>query len=219
MARTPNIIDSQRAHLGSLYLVIVVLTCICFYTLSGWKSAPRDIRIHIPPDLRSGAVVRINEIHAANIYSYVNATMRALYRWEDNGEVNFGERIKELEYRFTQEYKEQLISELNSKQTRGELRNRARYVLERPGFEIYRPEFVVAYDDDSWLVWLDLEIVERTGNVEAKRTTVRYPFRVVRVNISPEKNVWGLAIDGYQTGLKPVTLSEEDLDGEIKLSN
>ena len=217
MARTPNIINSQRSHLASLYVVIVVLACISFYAMAGWKSAPKDIRIHIPPDLRSGAVVRIDEIQAANIYAFANSTMRAVYRWEESGEVDFGKRIRELEYRFTQEYKEQLLSELNSKQVRGELRHRARYVLERPGFEVYRDEYVVAYPDDSWLVWLDLEIVERTANVEAKRTTVRYPFRVVRVNISPEKNAWGLAIDGYQDGKRPRTLSEEELEGEIVL--
>ena len=217
MARTPNIINSQRSHLASLYVVIVVLACISFYAMAGWKSAPKDIRIHIPPDLRTGAVVRIDEIQAANIYAFVNSTMRAVYRWEENGTVDFGKRIRELEYRFTQEFKEQLLSELNRKEVRGELRNRARYVLERPGFEVYRDEYVVSYPDDSWLVWLDLEIVERTANVEAKRTTVRYPFRVVRVNISPEKNAWGLAIDGYQDGKLPRTLSEEELEGDIVL--
>lgn len=219
MARTPHIIDAQRAHITSLYVVIVALVCLCFFAMVGWKSVPRYQRLHIPPDLRSGAVVRPGEIHAANVYQYVNATMRALYRWEDNGEIDYGKRIKELEYRFTQEYKEQLIDELNSKQTRGELRNRSRYVLERPGFEVYRPDFVVSYEDDSWLVWLDLEIVERTGRVEAKRTTVRYPLRVVRLNISPEKNAWGLAIDGYQTGLEPRTLSDEELEQGIEISN
>ena len=71
--------------------------------------------------------------------------------------------------------------------------------------------------NDSWLVWLDLQIVERTGSMEAKRTTVRYPFKVVRLNISPEKNIWGLAIDGYANNLEPITLSEKDLEGEVNL--
>jgi len=217
MARTPNIIDSQRSHIASLYVVIVALVCICFYAMVGWKKAPEDLRIHLPPDMRSGAVVKAGEIHAANVYSYVNATMRALYRWEENGEVDFGVRIKELEYRFTQEYKEQLLSEMDAKHKRGELRNRSRYVLERSGFETYKPDFVKPLSNDSWLVWLDLEIVERTGSMEAKRTTVRYPFKVVRLNISPEKNIWGLAIDGYANNLEPMPLSEKDLEGEVNL--
>ena len=217
MARTPSIVSAQTAHIRSLYIVIVALVAIAAYAMSGWRNAPKDLRIHLPPDLRSGAVTRPDELHGAHIYNFANQTMRALNRWETNGEEDYGKRIREFEYRLTEEYKEQLLREMNRKHADGELRNRTRYVIERAGFERYEKEYVVPLEDDSWLVWIDLVIKERTGSIEAKNVTVRYPMRVVRVNISPEKNPWGLAIDGYPRDLEPRRLTASELEGDVEL--
>ncbi len=46
--------------------------------------------------------------------------------------------------------------------------------------------------------------------MNVKRVNVRYPLRVVRYNVNPETNPWGLALDGYgKQG--PTKLSEVDL--------
>ena len=61
------------------------------------------------------------------------------------------------------------------------------------------PELRVAQlDADSWLVKLDLNADEYYAAEPVKRVVVRYPLRVIRFDIDPERNKWGLALDCYQ---------------------
>jgi hypothetical protein len=68
--------------------------------------------------------------------------------------------------------------------------------------------------DGSWIVTVNLEIVERVSSMEAKRVAITYPMRVVRMNISPDKNIWGLAVDGYPEGQrsKEIVVSKQIKD-------
>ena len=73
----------------------------------------------------------------------------------------------------------------------------------------YSPDNVVAYDDGSWVVHLRLQIFEEVGGIQAKQINVHYPLRVVKMNISPNQNFWGLALDGYPVGQHEQLLDEE----------
>jgi hypothetical protein len=48
-------VDSQQAHIYSLRLVIGLLVLLGLYMAYGWQNAPKDLTIHVPPDLRSGS--------------------------------------------------------------------------------------------------------------------------------------------------------------------
>lgn len=48
-------VDAQLSHINSLRLVIGLLIALGLYMAYGWQSAPRDLTIHVPPDLRSGS--------------------------------------------------------------------------------------------------------------------------------------------------------------------
>ena len=49
----------------------------------------------------------------------------------------------------------------------------------------------------SWVVWLDLELRESVKGMTVKKTTIRYPLRVLRYAVDAEANPWGLALDGF----------------------
>lgn len=50
---------------------------------------------------------------------------------------------------------------------------------------------------DDWIVNLDLTTDEYYGDEAVKRTLVRYPVKVVRMESDLERNPWGLALDCY----------------------
>jgi hypothetical protein len=51
--------------------------------------------------------------------------------------------------------------------------------------------------DHDWLVTLDISADEYYGSEQVKRAFVRYTIRVVRQDVDPERNPFGLMLDGY----------------------
>ena len=67
-----------------------------------------------------------------------------------------------------------------------------------------------------WVVWLDLDLFESVKGMTVKTTAIRYPLRIVSLDIDPEANPWGLALDGYAND-GPRRLSESGLDEDLGL--
>ena len=51
--------------------------------------------------------------------------------------------------------------------------------------------------DDGWIVNLDLTVDEYYGGDLVKRAFVRYPLKVIRYAVAPQRNPWGLALDCF----------------------
>ncbi|MCB2041531.1 MAG: DUF2895 family protein, partial [Rhodoferax sp.] len=49
----------------------------------------------------------------------------------------------------------------------------------------------------NWIVTLDVSADEYLGSEQVKRALVRYALKVVRMDVDPEKNPFGLALDCY----------------------
>lgn len=200
MSRFLDAQAAAKAHIYSLYMVIVFLMIGCIGLWFGWKESPQYIRISIPPDLRSGAVVRPGEYQAAQVFAFARMHHLALNRWEVDGTVDFPKRIEELQAYMTPEYRDNLILTMQNKMERGELKGRTRYTLPLEGFNEYLDTHVRTLNDGSWEVDLQVEIVEKVAGLEAKRVRIYYPLSVVRINIDPVKNIWGLALNGVAEG-------------------
>jgi integrating conjugative element protein (TIGR03746 family) len=50
---------------------------------------------------------------------------------------------------------------------------------------------------NDWIVTLDLDVDEYYRGDLVKRALVRYPIRVVRYDVDPQHNPWGLALDCF----------------------
>lgn len=172
------------------------------FTWLGWKNAPSSLRIFIPPDLRAGAIVRPDEFQAAQVYAFAQMYTQALNRWEKNGVQDFPARIEDLQSYMTQFYFDQLIVTMNEKMKRGELEGRTRYATIDSNYSQYRPENVTSLSDGTWNVSIVMQIVEKVANVEAKRIRVEFQINVVPINIDPQKNTFGLALNGTSPGYK-----------------
>lgn len=203
-------IDNVRSHLRSLWGVIVLLTLIALVLLVGLIRAPEHLTVHIPPDLRSGASLHFHEIGTANVYAFAYYIFQQLNHWPDDGANDYGSTIFALSAYLTPKYRASLIADLELKGKQGELAHRSRSLQERSGHG-YAEERVDVLDDNTWVVWLDLNLFESVQGMTVKEALIRYPLRVVRYGVDPESNPWGLALDGFH-GVGPFRISDVEPD-------
>jgi len=206
--------DARKAHLRFAYIMIGVLGLGCAGLGYGWYQSPRHLRVDIPPNLRHGAIVKPGEYQVATVEAFANMIFKDLNRWHEDGFSDYGNNIYENQSYLTPRYREWLLRDMNEKATAGELRQRERFTLSIKD-ETEPGENVDVFDDGSWLVNLKVIVVERINGQEVKRVGVHYPLRVVRMDISPKKNVWGLALDGYPRGMVERRLEDAEPKNEV----
>ena len=133
MRRYRHEIDNVRAHLRSLWIIIGIQLLIILALWLGWSLAPRDLRVHVPPDLRNGASLAIGEIPQANVYAFAYYIFQQLNRWPDNGAEDYGKAIFRVSPYLTPDYRADLLADLEHKGKQGELSYRVRGIQEIAG--------------------------------------------------------------------------------------
>ncbi len=201
-------IHNVKAHVISLYVVIGILSVVLILTLLGWNNAPKQIRVYIPPDLRSAGVFEVGEVPGSTVYTFAHYIFQQLNTWRDDGRTDYAKNIFDLRAYMTPGFQSLIQKDLNSRGSRGELSNRTRFVQEVAGHG-FSNERLQVVSKDRWVVWLDFEVKELVNKVTVKETYIRYALKVVRYNVDPEKNPWGLAIDGFAEA--PRRLTEEEI--------
>jgi len=81
MSRFRNKVDAQQAHIFSLRLAVVIVALVCAGLWYGWRSAPTDLTVHVPPDLRSGSTRKWWDIPSENVYAFALYIFGQLNRW------------------------------------------------------------------------------------------------------------------------------------------
>ena len=201
-------IDNVRAHLRSLWTIIGVQLVVILALWFGWSQSPRHLTVHVPPDLRSGATQTIDEVPPANVYAFAFYIFQQLNHWSEDGAQDYGKAIFRISPYVTPRYRAELIADMELKGKQGELAYRVRGVQEVPGHG-YEERRVDVLATGVWVVWLDIDLLESVKGMTVKKTSIRYPLRVVRLSVNPEANPWGLALDGFAaTG--PRRLSEAE---------
>lgn len=212
MRRYRTEIDNVRAHLRTLWGVIGLQFLVILALWFGWSQAPKHLTVHVPPDLRSGAVLSANEVPAANVYAFAFYIYQQLNRWPENGARDYGQAIFRISPYVTPRYRAELLADLDLKGRQGELASRVRGVQEIAGHG-YEERRVDVLAPGVWLVWLDLDLFESVKGMTVKKTAIRYPLRVVSLDVDPETNPWGLALDGFASE-GPRRLTESELAAE-----
>lgn len=207
MSRFRKVVDEQAAHVTTLRVALTALLVLNGLLAYGWYQAPRDLIVHQPPDLRSGSTRSATEVPAQSVYAFAFYVFQQLNRWAVDGEADYRDRIHDLAAYFTPQFAEFLQSDFESKRTRRELQGRVRSVLEVPG-RLYEASRVEIESADSWIVHLDLQVIESYRGETIKNTAVRYPVRVVRYDVDPEQNPFGLALAGFATAPERLVMEE-----------
>lgn len=202
-------VEISRAHINTLRGIILLMALICGGLWYGWISAPSHMTVHIPPDLRSSSEQTVGAIPPHNVYVFALYFWQQIHRWPENGENDYAKNIHRYQNFMTPRFYDWLDKDFQAKAGKGELRNKVRGIAEIPGHH-FEADRVVVLGDGTWLVWLDLEVKEWVDELNTKTVRVRYPLRVVRFDIDPQHNPWGLALDGFSAGQQPSRLPDQD---------
>lgn len=207
MTRYRSALDAAHAHIATLRLACAALLLALLGAGLAWDRARQDLRIILPPDLRAGATLAADEIPPPAVYAFAYYLFQQLNRWPKNGETDYPRALYQLASYMTPAFEGLARAELEAKGRQGELAERTRALQELPG-SAYTSQRVQVLGNGVWVVTLDAQIIETVRGAKVKDTTIRYPLRIVRYPIDPERNPWGLALDGYAE--RPRRLSEAE---------
>lgn len=189
-------IDNQKAHIMTLRVVIGVLILFCILFWMSANSAREVQRVYIPPDLRSGATVTLNDVQEPTAYSFAISIFQYLNTWLEDGSIDYPARVNELTAYITPNFMQWLKEDIQRRNNRGELSRRTRTVtvINAGAYDDSRVDVI---NENNFVVWLDLRIKETHRGVPVKTVDIRYPLRVVKSDVSLEFNPWGLQLNGF----------------------
>lgn len=196
MSRYRHALSARDSHILTLRGIIIVLLLLCAGLWWGWKSAPDDLTIHNPPDLRSGSTRAWWEIHPSSVYAFSLYVWQQINRWPSNGENDYRRNLYAYQHYLTPSCQIELNREYEQRRNSNELNNRVRGVYEIPG-RGYRPDSVEILSRDAWVATLDMAIDEQYRGTPIRDLYIRYPMRVVRADVDPQNNPWGLQLDCF----------------------
>ena len=132
MSRFKNEIAHLQAHIKTLRLGAGALFVVALVLGFGWWSAPRDLTIHVPPDLRSGSVRKWWEVPPESVYAFTFYVFQQLNRWPTNGEDDYARNIHALSAYLTPGCQIFLRRDYEQRRSTGELRQRVRGIPSPP---------------------------------------------------------------------------------------
>jgi len=199
MSRFKNEVTHLRAHIKTLRFGAIALLLIALVMGAGWWNAPRNLTIHVPPDLRSGSTRLWWDVPPESVYAFTFYVFQQLNRWPTNGEEDYARNLHTLAAYFTPACRAFLQADYDYRKNAGELRQRVRGIYEIPGrgYGDNPSARVRVVSERDWLVTLDLSADEYYGAEQVKRVLVRYPIKVVRADVDPARNPFGLVLDCY----------------------
>nr|WP_099060460.1 TIGR03746 family integrating conjugative element protein [Rhizobium sp. ACO-34A] len=199
MSRFKNEVLHLQSHIRTLRIGTGALFAVSLVLGAGWWSAPRELTIHVPPDLRSGSTRKWWEIPPENVYAITFYIWQQLQRWPTNGDEDYPRNIHALSPYLTSACQMFLNRDYEYRRSTGELRQRVRGIYEIPGRGYGEdPKLhVKTVSDRDWIVTMDVAADEYFADEQVKRALVRYTVKVVRADVDPERNPYGLMLDCY----------------------
>jgi integrating conjugative element protein (TIGR03746 family) len=192
-------LTEMRHQRNVAWLQFGAMTLVALVLASGWYVASRELpALHIPPDVSEGVIIRPGEVPTPNVYAFALYTWQQVNRWPSDGTQDYPAAIYRFTPYLTPRFREELLADMHRRARAGELDERVRGVQEIPGhhFDFNR---VDPKGEGVWVVWLDLAVEEHYRRTRVKETQVRYPLRVVRLDVDKALNPFGLALDGFAT--------------------
>lgn len=199
MSRFKNEVLHLQAHVRTLRMSVGALFVVALLLAFGWWSAPQQLTIHVPPDLRSGSTRKWWDVPPESVYSFAFYVWQQVQRWPTNGEEDYPRNLHALSAYFTPACQAFLRQDYEYRRSNGELRQRVRGIYEIPGrgYGDSPAARVQVVSNRDWIVTLDVSADEYYGAEQVKRALVRYPLKVVRLDVEPQRNPFGLALDCY----------------------
>ena len=204
---------SRDAHINSLRVIIAVLAILLCGAGYGWYQAPQDLTIHNPPDLRSGSTRKWWQVPPSTVYAFGLYIWQQINHWPKDGKVDYKANLQRYSAYLTPGCRTQLARNYQRRVHRDELDDRVRTLSEIPGHG-YQPDDVTILDRDHWVISLNAEINEYLRGTPVRDLYIRYYLRVVRSDVDPETNPFGLRLDCFAQPAVRLTWPHKTPDSE-----
>jgi len=185
-------LENEKQSNRLLIRILIGMFVLLMLVIIGWTTVQNEMTVHIPPDLRSGAVLDKNEVHTSGVFLFAFYILQQINRWDVNGAIDYPKNISQVRHYLTPKFKQQLKTDVQKRMRDGELRNRLRSFHQIGVFTEEDVEMI----GSGWIVWLDVHIKETVLGQTVKDLKLRYPIKIVRYDANREMNPWGLALDG-----------------------
>jgi integrating conjugative element protein (TIGR03746 family) len=143
------------------------------------------------------------------VYAFSFYIWQQVQRWPTNGETDYPRNLHALSAYLTPSCRAFLAQDYEYRRSSGELRQRVRGIYEIPGrgYGDSPSTRVKAVSARDWIVTLDVSADEYHGSEQVKRALVRYALKVVRMDVDPERNPFGLALDCHASAPQRIETS------------
>jgi integrating conjugative element protein (TIGR03746 family) len=179
---------------------IIALLLFCILLLIGWISAPARLRVYIPPDLRNGATLKINEIPPALIYSFAYEIWQELNYWQNNGSSDYSTNLRTYTAYLTSEFQAELKHEFQELSNSGQSQRQRN--MQGVGASAFDSSLVKKLSNSTWEVDLKMHLQEYKNNQRVKDAVILYPLKITRFEGAPSANPYGLALAGFTAAPK-----------------
>ncbi|EEJ0026006.1 TIGR03746 family integrating conjugative element protein [Salmonella enterica subsp. enterica] len=115
---------ARDAHIRTLHIALVALFLLASGMGFGWYSAPRQLTVYLPPDLRAASQRPWWEVPPATVYAFAFSVFQQINRWPTNGEADYPRNLSALRAYLTPGCYNQIDREFHQRQQNGELRDR-----------------------------------------------------------------------------------------------
>ncbi len=194
-----NTTQTVMAINRGLLLANLALGVACVALAIGLAQSREWITVYIPPDPVAGGFQTAGMPSAPTVYGFVAQTLQQLYHWPIDGEIDYANAIDMQTPYLTTTFRRELqadFARLRNRSGLNELRGRARALHPAPE-RLYSPEQVQRIGPGVWGVEIEYRLVESIEASPIKDTVIRYAVRVVRADVNPNGNRWGLQLDGW----------------------
>ncbi|WP_318441610.1 PFL_4703 family integrating conjugative element protein [Photobacterium leiognathi] len=188
--------DETRDHIKTLRMGGIGLAALFCITTYGLYRVPDTILLYQTPNLESGSTRTINEVPAYSVYSFGLYVMQQIFNTNDISsglEKNVIAYGNYLSPEFAETLKTQIKLELKKAIA---TRDVSQEVREMEGAR-FDDQKVFQLSPNKWVVYLDLQIVNRVNSQKTKDIAARFPIVVEKADFDPAKNPTGLRITGY----------------------
>jgi integrating conjugative element protein (TIGR03746 family) len=194
--------DQDRSIIILQKKFIWIVMGLCVFFAVGWMRAPSDLTIHIPPNITNGATFKANEIPASFLHSFSYEIWQGINYWSQDGAQDYSKNLHAYAAYITPRFQGELLQDYEDLKTTGQVQRQRS--LHGAAGAVFESAAVKKLSGDSWEIDLTMRLQEHRNNQVVKDVEILYPLRVIRWDISSEKNPYGLALDGFVS--QPVRL-------------
>ncbi|HIF9337788.1 DUF2895 family protein [Photobacterium damselae] len=190
---------------GVILSAIIAAGAVCYYRF------PSQILLYNTPELNGGATRTIDEVPPYSVYTFALYVMQQIYNTGDV-ETGIDKNIYAYAPFLSPEFQQELRikAKLDNEQAIA-VKGVAQEVREMTGVR-FNDDHIFQLTPSKWVVYLDLQVVDRLNGQIIKDADIRYPIVVEKADFDPLKNPIGLRLTGFYQ--HPTRINTKDTNNE-----